>query len=294
MDLGSELRTAREQRGLSLLQLSKATKIHPSALKAIEDNDFSQLPAGIFTRGFLRAYAREVGLDPAEVIREYDAELGRAPDSGASLANRAAATNLPQREISASAVKPVVYRSDHSGLVLAIAAAAVLLLTTYYVSDRSGNPRSAAHVQAERAAVAETNPPQPTTGASGRPESGTSGISDVTARPANEPSAAATAAAAVQDSALHVELEARDRPCWVSATADGVRVAYRLMQPGERQVIDARDMLVLRVGDPSAFAFSINGTPGASLGAPAVPVTIRIKPGHPIEFLSPQLAQPVS
>jgi cytoskeleton protein RodZ len=294
MDLGSELRRARERRGLSLLQLSDLTKIHPSALKALEDNDLSRLPGGIFTRGFLQAYAREVGLDAAHIIREYAAGIEQARLSEAQLANRDEAPTLHRREVPETTAKPATYRSDHSGLVLAIAAGALLLFTTYYVSDRFGSPRSAANVRTEGAST-QVAPPQSTTNASGRLEAGTSGLSDTAAPPGAE--SPGTTAASTREStgeSVHVEMEARDRPCWVSATADGSRVAYRLMQPGEHQVIDARDMLVLRVGDPSAFAYSVNGSPGSSLGAPAVPVTIRIRPGHSIEFLSPQQTQPVS
>jgi cytoskeleton protein RodZ len=292
MDLGSELRRAREQHGLSLLQLSDLTKIHPSALKAIEDNDRSRLPGGIFTRGFLQAYAREVGLDPAYVVREYAVETDHPPVSETTLANRGEATNLLRRELSEGTGKPLTYRSDHSGLMLAIAAGAVLLLTTYYVSDRSGSPRSTAHVQTERAGTELT--PQHTTSASGRLEAGTSGLSETTAPGTAWSGATEVPSRESAGAVVHVEFEARDRSCWVSATADGARVVYRLMQPGERQVIDARDVLVLRVGDPSAFAFSINGAAGASLGVPAVPVTIRIRPGHSVEFVSTQPAQPVS
>jgi cytoskeleton protein RodZ len=292
MALGSELRRAREQRGLTLFQLSELTKIHPSALKAIEEDDLSRLPGGIFMRGFLRAYAREVGLDPARVVREYTAGVDHPPESDAPQVKRDVATYALRPEM-ASPAKLASYRSDHSGLVLAIAAAAVLLLTTYYASDRSASHRSAANVQTAGAG-AERTAPQPTTNASGPVETATSGISDATATHGKDSPVAATSAKDSASEAVHVELEVRDRPCWVRATADGAQVAYRLMQPGERQVIDARDTLMLRVGDPSAFTFSINGVPGAPLGVPAVPVTIRIRPGHPVEFVSQQQARPMS
>src|SRR5712671_6425587 len=74
MDIGTGLRQAREARGITLAQLVISTKISPQNLRAIERNAFDLLPGGLFTRGFLRAYAREVGLDPEEIVRQYISE----------------------------------------------------------------------------------------------------------------------------------------------------------------------------------------------------------------------------
>ncbi len=71
MDVGGALRDAREQRGLSLDQLARVTKIRVTTLQAIETNRREKLPEVIYLRGFVRAYAREVGLDPADTVTEY-------------------------------------------------------------------------------------------------------------------------------------------------------------------------------------------------------------------------------
>jgi cytoskeleton protein RodZ len=63
-DFGERLRRARESRGISLRQVANVTRITVRALEAVERNDLSRLPGGIFTRSFVRAYAAEVGLDP--------------------------------------------------------------------------------------------------------------------------------------------------------------------------------------------------------------------------------------
>src|SRR4051812_27108782 len=70
-DFGGQLKDAREQRGISLRQIATATKISMAALEALERNDFSRLPGGIFSRSFVRAYALEVGLDPEQMIAEF-------------------------------------------------------------------------------------------------------------------------------------------------------------------------------------------------------------------------------
>jgi cytoskeleton protein RodZ len=72
---GAKLRNAREKRGISLRQIANATKISIGALEALERNDISKLPGGIFSRAFVRSYAAEVGLDPEETIREFIAQF---------------------------------------------------------------------------------------------------------------------------------------------------------------------------------------------------------------------------
>ena len=71
VDFGATLRETRERRGLSLRVIADATKISVRALEALERNDISRLPGGIFSRSFVRAYALEVGLDPEQMIAEF-------------------------------------------------------------------------------------------------------------------------------------------------------------------------------------------------------------------------------
>ncbi len=63
------LRQAREDRGLSLEDVARTTRIPLSTLTAIEDGDRTGLPAPIYVRGFVRAFARAVGVDPEEAVR---------------------------------------------------------------------------------------------------------------------------------------------------------------------------------------------------------------------------------
>ena len=69
---GEELRREREIRGISLKEIADATKISKRFLEAIERNDHRTLPAPAFTRGFVRAYARYVGLNSEEMVNRYN------------------------------------------------------------------------------------------------------------------------------------------------------------------------------------------------------------------------------
>jgi cytoskeletal protein RodZ len=69
--LGEELKRRREERDITLADISEATRIGTRFLKAIESDNFSVLPGGIFTRSFIRAYAKQVGMDEDEALSLY-------------------------------------------------------------------------------------------------------------------------------------------------------------------------------------------------------------------------------
>src|SRR3954470_14497382 len=69
---GEELRREREIRGISLKEIADATKISKRFLDAIERNDHKTLPAPVFTRGFVREYARYLGLNADEMVNRYN------------------------------------------------------------------------------------------------------------------------------------------------------------------------------------------------------------------------------
>src|SRR6266436_5283507 len=74
-DFGARLRDARERRGVPLRQIANATKISVGVLEALERDDISKLPGGIFSRAFVRSYAIEVGLDPEATLQEFIAQF---------------------------------------------------------------------------------------------------------------------------------------------------------------------------------------------------------------------------
>jgi hypothetical protein len=112
---------------------------------------------------------------------------------------------------------------------------------------------------------------------------------DVSSSWATEQVALANAAVS-ETGAPSLRLEIRlHRPCWVSAVADGERVVYRLMQPGERTLVEARSVITLRVGDAGAVAYSINEATGRPLGTNGEVVTVRIT-NENVESLSAEPA----
>ena len=89
--LGADLQHARELAGLSLDDLSARTKIRRHMLESIERNDFASIPGGLLARGYLRAYAGEVGLPPKSIAARYQTEFGGgcpAAGGGVQVSNR--------------------------------------------------------------------------------------------------------------------------------------------------------------------------------------------------------------
>ena len=70
-DIGAQLRSTREAQGLTLETMAHRTRVQPRFLTAIEENDLRSIPPKPFGRGFVRAYAREVGLDPERAVHDY-------------------------------------------------------------------------------------------------------------------------------------------------------------------------------------------------------------------------------
>ena len=82
LSFGEELRRERIIRDISLEEISQTTKISVRLLKALEASNVKTLPAPTFTRGFIRAYSKHLGIDPEEKVNAYLADLaGDSPEA---------------------------------------------------------------------------------------------------------------------------------------------------------------------------------------------------------------------
>jgi cytoskeleton protein RodZ len=269
MDVGAALRDAREQRGLSLEELSRTTKIRVATLRALECNQIDTLPGGIFIRGFLKAYARQVGLDVADTVQRYLAQF--EPRVGAAAPIKTGGTRSESTRLVHSDADINDSTTLGASLRLLVVGLALAIGVTGYVAVRGSRTPTPARENVAEAPAGESRSPS---AASPAAETATSGIHE------------GYAPAGQAQSVVHLDIRTLG-PCWVSATADGVSVVYQLMQAGERRAIEARDEVVLRVGDPAAFTYLINDVGGRSVGRAGQPVTVRITPQNYREFISP-------
>jgi cytoskeletal protein RodZ len=239
---------------MSLDDVARATKISHRILQHIEANRFACLPLGIVTKGYLRAYATSVGLDGEQIVREYIGQRFGAAGEKLPIAR----VLRVERDRSARQL----------GFLVGEVSAIVLAVVVYSSFVRSDGP-----LRPGPAGVAMRSSPP---GATAVPER----IHDVS--PA--PSGAGLKAEEEEQGGLRLEIQANG-PCWVSATADDRRVLRRLLVVGDREIITAKEHVVLHVGDPGTFVYRLNGAPGRRLGPAATPVIVRITDANYETFL---------
>ena len=76
--LGEKLRQAREDKRLTLGDVAEQTRISSLYLEAIENDDYKILPGGIFNKGFVKSFAKFVGIDEQQALMDYQAVLARS------------------------------------------------------------------------------------------------------------------------------------------------------------------------------------------------------------------------
>jgi len=240
---GSWLRQQREIRNITLREISDNTKIGLRYLEALEDDRFEVLPAPIFAKGFLREYAKYVGLDPDEVVNFYlTAEQRHRAERGGDDAS--GVVPLP----SSGTVAPA--RGLPLDWILLVAGIVVLALVVLGVvwlvrRGRAGGPPAG---QAEPTpALMAPIPPAPA--------------------PATTPTFAATGPSPADPNVINVAVSFTDE-CWVEVVLDGDRRIAELHVAGESMRVAARQSVLFeKIGKVSSVHIDVNGKP---LQPPAV------------------------
>lgn len=253
-EFGTQLKEAREGKGLSLQQVAASTKISVSVLEALERGDFPRLPGGIFSRAFVRAYAVEVGLDPDDTVKEFLDRFNQEPPPTAE-----SAVTVPQEETEFENKQKMAALA----LKIAILSIPVIILLLYFTFFRN---RSAVQAEGEPAAPAAATPAD------------TSAL----AVPAPAPAVEAVAPPPAPGQ-LKLEIHPKAE-CWVSLTIDGRKLFARVMQRGERETHTVQREAVVEIGDAGAFAFTINGREGRSLGEVGQVKTLQLTPATAAQF----------
>lgn len=107
---GEELRQQRELREITLEEIAESTKVNRRFLEALERDDFDALPGGLFTRGFIRAYAAHVGLDPDAMVTAYLYQVEREKHEHGARRQRSSSAPRLEQERSAPAAGPAWLR----------------------------------------------------------------------------------------------------------------------------------------------------------------------------------------
>jgi cytoskeleton protein RodZ len=262
-DFGRRLREARERRGVSLRQIANATKIGMSALEALERNDISRLPGGIFSRAFVRSYAIEIGLDPEATLQEFIAQF---PHDSVTAGHPTSTHGEDHQAIESDRRSATTFMRL---IALSVPIAGALLYFT--TAGRRAAPPA---VETRPAAPAPAPVEVPGASVDPAPPPAVSPVEGPVA-PTLTPVVTPASAATFPSDRLTVALTALGE-CWVSATVDGERRVDRLLQPGEQLEMDVHRELLLTAGDAPALAITLNGAEARPLGKPGQVVTVRL------------------
>ncbi|RAI59155.1 DUF4115 domain-containing protein [Roseicella frigidaeris] len=257
--LGAELRDARLALGLSIEDLARSLRIRRGYLEALEAGRLAELPAPAYATGFVRAYARALGLEEAEIVRRFRAA------SGPQAARR---TDLVFPE-------PVPDRGAPAGATILLGA--VLVIGAYmgwYAWSGTGErlvdavpPPPAigqGHGQGQDGAPGEAAPPPNPAGANAAP------VPPALAPPAGAPPVAAAAGPAPSPAPPgegRILLRARVE-VWIQVRErqGGPVLVNRLLHPGEGWQVPAKDGLLLTTGNAGGLEVLVDGQPVAGLG----------------------------
>jgi cytoskeletal protein RodZ len=234
-NFGEHLKREREMRGVSLEEISAATRISTRFLEALENEQWERLPGGIFNRGFVRAVARYLGLDEEGLVAEY----AEATNDRPSVAVWVDTAPPPPRR----------YRGLWASLLLIVVIAAGAWLAYRYYG-----PLIAAWRAPVPAAPVKTSPPLPPPAAA----------------PAKTSEPAAEVMPAAPQETLELKISA-GRPTYVTVIADGKTVLDRQIKSGEQERIQAKESFEVVVGNSSAVLLELNGQTVPPLAAPGEP-----------------------
>jgi cytoskeleton protein RodZ len=230
LSFGEELRRERIIRDISLEEISQATKISVRLLKALEESDLKNLPAPTFTRGFIRAYARHLGIDPEEKVNAYLADLA-GDSSEAPVPKKARPRSRFWRG-----------RRSTAGTIVGVVTAVLVLLGMIASPERRGKPSHERLIAAPKASpvvlknVAVSNEPTP--------------VREEPAAAANRPAASSGAIALV----LHF-----DQDSWTRLEADGRTVLNALVRRGETRRFEAHRGFRISLGNAGGVRISVDG-----------------------------------
>ena len=294
--IGEFFRQVRETKGLTIDEVASKTRIRTDFVKALEDGNFAKLPDQVFARGFVRSYARSLGLDEDDAIHRF------AQSAGTYYDKQAERERLRVRQVEEERKRQV----NRKAVAIAIG---IAILTLIFLLSREQSSllvrRSSSDIQpsaSKRTALpapespdappsqqAEEVFPSPKTRPSEPPavsaEVGVGNHAEPVTKPAPTASAAPVLAAPspsspgsdgplggislerseVTEGQLALELEAIELS-WVVVQIDGGSPQEVLLRPGEKATWKGQDQFILTLGNAGGVKAELNGIPQKAFG----------------------------
>lgn len=203
LTLGEKLRQAREERGTTISEVAEQTRISALYIESIERDDYRSLPGGIFNKGFVKSFARYVGVDEQEALQDYARLVANADNQIVDEPKTYRPEVLTDDRHSSSKLTTIIF----AGVILALMVAGILTLLRYIEP-------SAPQLSANTAAGANAN-----------------SIANITLP---TPNTAAAPAGAVSMNDLKVEFRALTAPVSLGSTTDGTRQSVNVTPDAPR------------------------------------------------------------
>ena len=263
---GERLRRERELRGISLDEISSATKIGTRLLRALEEGQLDLLPGGIFNKGYVRAYARHLGLDEERAVADYlEAADEARPD-----------VRLIAHQNASAHAEHVSNRSLYRGgfpvipvlILVVVIAGASGGWHLYQQRQREGQPRSTNQMPnlkpsgnaASGLAAPTSVSTEPANSTGSSHVAGTVEAAESSPHPADSnPSLTGTGLAGDEAGApFEVTVRAKDR-AWVKIKSDGKVLVEGVINPADVKTIHAMNQVIFWTGNAGVVELSFNG-----------------------------------
>lgn len=233
MGVGERLKEAREKKGLTLEAIEEETKIRKTYLEALENENFSVLPPKVYAVGFLRRYAKTLGLDEEELVREFKA-LAYADEKEEDEVLRE-----PKREDKIKwDVSKLPLRNVFLGIVFLLV---VIWLGNFLVGYFTQRITEEKEQVLPPPLVEKEKPAKP----------------QVKETEKKEPSKVYTG--------VNLVIEARQN-CWLSIKVDGSEAFTGIINAGERKVFDGQNEIHVKAGNAGGIEVTFNGEKVGTLG----------------------------
>lgn len=290
-NFGEHLRREREMRGVSLEEISTATRIAVRFLEAMENEQWDRLPGGVFNRGFIRSVARFLGLDEDGLVGEYALLTHDQPEKAVwatpTRSERSASAREPAPRIWKWALLALLVILMAGGAWIWRGSGATLRSWKHPVPApaRAQSPPPTAAAVSHDAATEQTTAPSTSAGTAPASVRGAavSPASDPAARPADVSASNATRNDAehgtrssnVNPAMLELKVEAT-QSTELTVVSDGKTVFAGPMTPGSAEQFKARERFEVAASNSTAILMDLNGQTLAPPGLPGAPGKITL------------------
>jgi len=248
---GQLLRAAREAKKWSLLETEDLTKIRVRYIQALEEEDYEILPGLTYTKGYLRTYAKHLGLNPDEIINLYNQSI--TPEIEAK-----PIPDVPQSEM--LKYRPRWFKSVGVGIAAVLAIIVIVVFLGWKSPEKKLADSSYSAPPLPSAPKTETSVSHPSTSVS----ASTSESSSATSTP-KSPGTPPDVAAATQEG-LTAQL-VFTQPCWIEIKVDGQPSVQGTFAAGTTKVIKGNSKIELvTVGNAGGVSITLNGKAYPSIG----------------------------